>query len=121
MLSAGLTLSPTAVLAYCAALAICGVLMLVLGGVGFRQSVGARVLEGLVGAAFLGYAIYLLTLDEGRVAITFWVIIAPILAFSNVARVRERRQVHQDQLAATYAVEAAEGQRRAVGQSPPAV
>ncbi|MFC5007362.1 hypothetical protein ACFPIJ_57325 [Dactylosporangium cerinum] len=86
--------------------------MIVLGGVGFRQGRGARAVEVLVGIAFLAYAGYLLfVFDGGRVAFVYWVLLAPVLSVVNVVRSRRAQRLQEEQLAATYAAEAA--QRRA--------
>ncbi|MEV0563684.1 hypothetical protein [Dactylosporangium sp. NPDC050588] len=59
-------------LAYVVVLALSGLLMIVLGGVGFRQGGGARAVEVLVGIGFLAYADYLtFVFDGGRVAFVY--------------------------------------------------
>jgi hypothetical protein len=96
-------------LGYIAALMVSGVLLLVLGGVGFRQGTGARIVEFVVGLAFLAYAAYLLFFfEDGRVGLALWVLLAPALALSNIARIRREHRIRQEQLAATYAAEAAD-------------
>ncbi|MEV6932320.1 hypothetical protein AB0M46_48600 [Dactylosporangium sp. NPDC051485] len=97
-------------LAYVAALGLSGLLMIVLGGIGFRQGSGARTVEVLVGIGFLAYAAYLLfVFDGGRAAFVYWVLLAPVLTVVNIVRNR-RAQRLQEQLAATYAAEAAQRQ-----------
>jgi hypothetical protein len=110
-------LPPSVLLVYVATLAVSGALMLVLGGVGFRQGAGSRVLEVVAGVGLLGYAVFLMFFFEGgRVRFVFWVLFAPVLAFSNIARVRREQRIRQEQLAATYAAEAADRElRRAPG------
>ena len=113
-------LPASVVLAYVAALTVSGALMLILGGVGFRQGAGSRVVEVVVGLAFLAYAVFLAFFFEGgRVGFVFWVLLAPALALSNVARVRRERRIGQEQLLATYAAEAADRERRSSVENPP--
>jgi hypothetical protein len=57
--------------AYFSVLIISGVAMVVLAGVGFGQAVGARVVEAVAAAAFLGYAGCLLLLAAGRCSFPF--------------------------------------------------
>ncbi|HTJ33668.1 MAG TPA: hypothetical protein VL738_10595 [Dactylosporangium sp.] len=96
-------------LAYVVALGLSGLLMIVLGGIGFRQGGGARTVEVLVGIAFLAYAGYLLfVFDGGRVAFVYWVLLAPVLSVVNIVRGRRARRLQEEQLAATYAAEAAQ-------------
>jgi hypothetical protein len=97
------------VIGYVAVLAASGLVLVVLGGIGAGQGVGARAVEILVGMAFLAYAGYLVFVFEGgRVGFSLWVLVAPILAIANVARVRRQRRIQDEQLAATYEAEAAE-------------
>jgi drug/metabolite transporter (DMT)-like permease len=99
-------------LGYVVALTASGVLMIVLGAAGLRQSAGTRAVEGVAGLAFLGYAGYLLFFFEGgRVGFVFWVLLAPVLALSNIARLRREHRIRQEQLAATYAAQGADRER----------
>jgi hypothetical protein len=99
------------VLTYVIVLLLSGLMMLVLGGVGFRQNAGARVVEVLLGAALVGYAIYLgLFFGGGRVTFSAWVFLGPILGIANVVRARRATRIQQEQLAATYAAEARDPQ-----------
>jgi hypothetical protein len=94
-------------LAYVVVLAISGVLMLVFGGIGFRQGIGARVVEVLVGVAFVAYAVYLVFFfTGGRVSFSFWTLLGPALAVANIVRSRRTHRIKEEQLAATYAAEA---------------
>jgi thiol:disulfide interchange protein len=94
-------------LGYVAALGLSGLLMIVLGGVGFGQSGGARTVEVLVGIGFLAYAGYLVfVFDGGRVAFVYWVLLAPVLSVVNIVRSRRAQRLQEEQLAATYAAEA---------------
>ncbi len=73
---------------YAALLVVSGLIMVVLGATGFGQtSVGARVLNALVGLAFLGYGTYLLLIfDGGDVWIFYYIFIVPILLIVQAVR-----------------------------------
>jgi hypothetical protein len=108
-----------AVLGYAVLLVLSGLVMLVVGGIGFRQGVGVRILEVVSGLAFLAYAVYLaFFFDGGRVGLVFWVVLGPILAVGNVQRVKRDRRVKAEQLAATYAAEALDRQPAAPDSAP---
>ncbi|MFJ1708190.1 hypothetical protein [Kitasatospora sp. NPDC088346] len=65
---------------YVVLLAISGVAMIGLGAFTAGQSTGMRVLNGLAGAAFLGYAIYLAFFFEGaEYRMFFQAFILPVL------------------------------------------
>jgi hypothetical protein len=67
-------------LGYIALLAICGVIMLVLAAIGLGQSGGERILNGVLGIGFLGYAGYLFFVFDGGSVLIFWyVFILPVL------------------------------------------
>jgi hypothetical protein len=101
------------VLAYVALLVLSGLTMFVLAGVGFRQGVGARVIEALLGAGLLAYAVYLLFFfGGGKITFSFWVLLGPILGIISAVRARRGAQVQQEQLAATYAAEARDRERQ---------
>jgi hypothetical protein len=112
---------PTSVLlAYVATLAVSGALMLVLGGVGLRQGAGSRALEVVAGLGLLGYAVFLAFFFEGgRVSFVYWVVLGPVLAFSNIARVRREQRIREEQFAATYAAEAADREARRAPENRP--
>jgi hypothetical protein len=77
-------------LGYIALLAVSGILLAVLGIGGFGQSTGARIIDGLFAAVFLGYAGYLLfVFDGGEVRIMFYAFIVPILAVVQVFKARK--------------------------------
>lgn len=74
---------------YNALLAISGLLLVVMAATGFGgQKTGARVLNALVGVAFLGYAFYLFFIfDGGTYVMFYYAFVLPILliiqAFKN--------------------------------------
>jgi hypothetical protein len=73
-------LSATTELIYVVALVLSGVLLLVFGGIGFGQSVGMRVLNAVIGLAFLGYAFWIFFMSKpgDTIRIIFYVFIVPI-------------------------------------------
>jgi hypothetical protein len=73
---------------YTALLAVAGVLMLVLAATGFgRQTSGQRLLNGLFGLGFVGYAFYLFFIfDGGTVIILWYVFILPVLLIVQAVR-----------------------------------
>ena len=75
-------------LGYTALLAVAGLLMLGLAATGFgRQTAGQRLLNGVLGAGFLGYAIYLFFIfDGGTVIILWYVFILPVLLIVQAVR-----------------------------------
>jgi 4-amino-4-deoxy-L-arabinose transferase-like glycosyltransferase len=78
-------------LGYIAALAVSGLLLLVTAIAGFRTGTGSRVLSGLFGVGFLGYAIYLFFFFDGTgtVFISYYVFVVPILMIVNVVKSRK--------------------------------
>jgi ABC-type Co2+ transport system permease subunit len=86
-------MSDGTLLAYIALLVVSGVLLLVLGAGGFGQTVGARVISALFGAAFVGYAVYLLFFFNGdKVRIFAYAFLAPIVAVVNVVKARKAKR-----------------------------
>ena len=76
-------------LGYVAALAISGLLCVIVAAV-VQQSVGMRVLNALIGLAFLGYAFYLFFIfDGGTVRIFLYAFIVPILLIVQAIRGRK--------------------------------
>jgi hypothetical protein len=83
-------MSDTTFLAYIAGLGISGLILLVLAIAGFGAGAGSRVLSGLFGLGFIGYAIYLaFFFTGGTVGIFLYVFIAPILLIINVVKSRK--------------------------------
>jgi hypothetical protein len=82
-------------LAYIGLLALSGLILLIVGAIGFGlKSTGQRVLNIVLGVAFLGYAGYILLFTgEGDTIIVLWyVFIVPVLLLINVFKaVRARR------------------------------
>lgn len=80
-------------LGYIAGLAISGLIMLVLAATGFGASgVLVRILNGLFGAGFLGYAIYLFFFFEGgEFRIFYYAFILPVLMLISAFRGRQSR------------------------------
>ena len=73
-------------------LALSGIILSVLAVGGFGQSVLARVLDGIFGVIFLGYAFYLLFIfDGGEVRILFYAFVVPIFAIVQVVKARKTR------------------------------
>ncbi|GGM39173.1 hypothetical protein ACFFX1_30880 [Dactylosporangium sucinum] len=79
---------------YIAALGISGAFLLVLAVQPFlKVSTGLRILNGLFGVGFLGYAFYLLFIfDGGTVQIFFYAFIAPILLLIQTIRQSKAQQ-----------------------------
>lgn len=74
---------------YVGVLALSGVLMLILAGVGFGAKPGARVLNGVLGLAALAYAIYLVMtvfIDGGTYRIFFYAFILPVFAVVQMVK-----------------------------------
>jgi hypothetical protein len=80
--------------AYVGLLAVSAVILSVLAVRGFGQSTGARVLDGLFAAGFLGYAAYLVIADPDTVTIFFYAFAAPVLGVVHAVRstVRMRKR-----------------------------
>lgn len=92
-------------LGYVAALAVSGVILLVLAALPLGASTGSRVLNGLIGLAMLGYAFYLFFIFEGgEVRIFFYVFVVPVLlivqTFKSIKEKREEREQAQAQMPA---------------------
>jgi hypothetical protein len=74
---------------YVGALTVSGVLLVLLGAIGFRQTVGMRIVDVLFGLGFLGYAFYLFFLfDGGDIAVFYYAFIAPIALIIKAFRGR---------------------------------
>jgi hypothetical protein len=74
---------------YVAALCISGILLLVMAGVGFGQSIGMRVLDAVIGLAFLGYGGYLtLVFDGGEYTMFYYAFVVPIALVVKIFRNR---------------------------------
>jgi hypothetical protein len=86
-------LSDGAFFGYIALLLASAVLLSVLAIRGFGQSKGARVLDGVFAAAFLGYGGYLLLFFQGgEVRIFFYAFIVPIFAVVRMMKERKARR-----------------------------
>ncbi|WP_238017423.1 hypothetical protein KZZ52_01180 [Dactylosporangium sp. AC04546] len=79
---------------YTAALGISGAILLVLAlQPWLKTSTGMRVLNGLIGVGFLGYAFYLLFLFDGdEYRIFIYAFIAPILLLVQTVRQSKAQQ-----------------------------
>jgi len=72
-------------------LIVSGVVMLVLAGIGSRRSPGLRIWNGILGAAFLIYGLYLLLFFKGgHYFLFFYVFILPVLMVVRFFRDRSR-------------------------------
>jgi len=82
-------------LAYIALLGVSGLILLIVGALGFGlKSTGQRVLNIVLGVAFIGYAGYILLFTgEGDTIIVLWyVFIVPVVLLINVFKaVRARK------------------------------
>jgi hypothetical protein len=81
-------------LAYIGLLALSGVILLVVGATGLGlKSTGQRVLNLVLGVAFLGYAVYILGFtEEGDTIIIAWyVFVVPVLLVINVVKALRAR------------------------------
>ena len=78
---------------YVAALAVSGVILLVLAALPLGASTGSRVLNGVIGLAMLGYAFYLFFIFEGgEVRIFFAVFVVPVLLIVQTFKsIKEKR------------------------------
>jgi hypothetical protein len=72
--------------AYVGLLAVSAVILSVLAARGFGQSAGARILDGVFAAGFLGYAGYLVIADPDTVTIFFYAFAAPVLGVVHAVR-----------------------------------
>jgi phosphate/sulfate permease len=78
---------------YIALLFVSAVLLTTLAIFGFGQSTGARVVDGIFAAAFLGYSVYLLLFFEsGNVQIFFYAFLVPVFAVFQMLRGRRARR-----------------------------
>ncbi|MQY06416.1 hypothetical protein [Actinomadura macrotermitis] len=72
---------------YVLLLAFAGVVMVVMAALGGGQGAGMRVLNGLFGVGFLGYAFYLAFIFEGGSYVLFFkAFILPVLLLINFVR-----------------------------------
>jgi phosphate/sulfate permease len=79
--------------AYVGALAVSAVLLLIIAGAGFGSSTSSRVVTGLVGFGFLGYAFYLFFIFEGGTYRMFpYVFVLPLLFIYQLFRSRKEKQ-----------------------------
>ena len=77
---------------YVALLAISGIIMIALAAVKNGQSSASRSLNGILGAVYLGYAVYLAFLfDGGSYLIFFQAFIVPVMMVVNFFRNRTPR------------------------------
>ena len=90
---------------YMVALAISGLVLLVLAiGGFFRESKGSRIFSGVVGLAFLGYAFYLFFIfTGGTVFVSYYVFIVPVVVIVNLFRSRKENQRAADAQVAAVA------------------
>jgi hypothetical protein len=95
---ASIDMGNTGFVAYVAALAGSGVLLVVLGAINFiKQSVGMRILNIVIGLAFLGYAFYLFFIFEGGTyRIFIYAFLLPVLLIVQAIR-QSRAQSQQQQ------------------------
>ena len=78
--------------AYVIALAVSGVIQLVIAAVGFGAGKGMRILSGLFGVGFLAYSFYLAFMFEGgEFRMFYYAFIAPILFIVQIVRARGAR------------------------------
>jgi hypothetical protein len=81
------TISDGQLLAYIGLLGVSGLIMLVIGAVGFGlKSTGQRVLNVVLGLAFIGYGLYLLFGSSESVYVIWYVFVVPILLIINVVK-----------------------------------
>ena len=78
---------------YLVALTVSGLLLVILAiGGFFKESAGSRILSGVIGAVFLGYAFYLFFIfTGGNVWMSYYVFIVPVLVIVNIVRDRKER------------------------------
>lgn len=90
---AAIEMSDGMFLGYIGALAVSGVIMLILAITGFgAQGALVRVLNALFGAGFLGYAIYLFFFFEGtEFRVFYYAFILPILMIISAFRGRRSK------------------------------
>jgi hypothetical protein len=79
-------------LAYIGLLCVSGLIAIAIGAVGFGlTSVGQRVLNVVIGLAFVGYGLYLLIGEPETVYIIWYVFIVPIVLIINVIKAARAR------------------------------
>ncbi|WP_426509287.1 hypothetical protein ACPPVO_01095 [Dactylosporangium sp. McL0621] len=79
-------------LAYIGLLCVSGLIAVVIGAIGFGlRSVGQRVLNVVIGVAFIGYGLYLLIGNPESVYIIWYVFIIPIVLIINVVKAARAR------------------------------
>jgi phosphate/sulfate permease len=70
---------------YVLALGVSGILLLIVAALGLGQSVGMRILDAVIGIAFLGYGGYLALIFEGEsYRIFFYAFVVPILLLFQI-------------------------------------
>jgi drug/metabolite transporter (DMT)-like permease len=86
-------IEPTELTIYVGALAVSGVLLLLLAGIGFGTSGATRAINAIIGLACLGYGVYLqfFTKEGDTVWVSFYVFILPILLLINAFRGRKSK------------------------------
>ena len=79
---------------YVIALGVSGALLILVALVGFGSTVASRVISGLVGLAFAGYAIYLqfFLADDATFNMYYYAFIVPILVLIQVFRSRKQKK-----------------------------
>jgi hypothetical protein len=104
---------------YIGLLILSGVLLAVLAGAGFGQARGARLVDALFAAGFLGYAAYLWIADPDTVEIFFYAFAVPVFAVINIVRSRGRRRGAPLPAPVGYAPPAADHPRPEAAFAPP--
>lgn len=86
-------MSDTQFYLYAGLLTVSGLLLLVMAGIGFGQSAGARVLNALFGLGFTGYGGYLLLLFEsGEVRVFWFAFVVPVFMVVQAFRAYQARR-----------------------------
>ena len=84
---AEITLSENAFLAIKVGYIVAGLVCLALAATGFGQTTGTRIINGLLGLAMFGYAVYLFVADPASVRVFWYALLLPVIllfqAFSN--------------------------------------
>jgi len=86
-------ISDSTFLFYIAALAVAGLVLVLLGAINFGgQSAIMRIVDVVVGLGFLGYAFYLFFIfDAGTFALFYYPFILPVLLIIQAVRNRKSR------------------------------
>jgi hypothetical protein len=86
--------SDSAFMTYVIALGVSGALLILVALVGFGSTVASRVISGLVGLAFAGYAIYLqfFMADDATFSMYYYAFIVPVLVLIQVFRSRKQKK-----------------------------